>query len=129
VVALASRFGWQSAFVFTGAVGLVSVLPWLLFYRRSSAGAADARAGVKPESWRVVLARRDVWLLVVARLLTDPVWYFYQFWFAKYLHEVRGLSQNALTITWVIFLAADLGTIGGGWFSGLLIKRQLTAAA
>ena len=45
------------------------------------------------------------------RLLTDPVWYFYQFWFAKYLYGERGVSQLGLSITFVIFLAADFGAL------------------
>jgi ACS family hexuronate transporter-like MFS transporter len=82
-----------------------------------------------PEGWRAVLRRREVWLLMLTRLLTDPVWYFYQFWFAKYLYGERGVSQLGLSITFVIFLAADLGALGGGWFSGQLIKRHHTPPA
>ena len=48
-------------------------------------------------------------LTQVGRLLTDPLWYFYQSWFAKYLSAERGLSQQELSITWVVFLAADIG--------------------
>jgi ACS family hexuronate transporter-like MFS transporter len=80
------------------------------------------------EGWRAVLRRREVWLLMLARLLTDPVWYFYQFWFAKYLHDERGVSQLGLSVTFVIFLAADLGSLSGGWFSGMLIKHQASPA-
>ena len=35
-----------------------------------------------------------LWLLLFGRLITDPVWYFYQFWFAKYLSTDRGLSTG-----------------------------------
>ncbi len=129
VVKLAGWGGWQAAFVATGALGLLWLGPWLWLYRSPPATTPTISAPAKAESWRTVLARREVWLLMLARLLTDPVWYFYQFWFAKYLHDARGLSQSALTVTWVIFLAADLGTLGGGWFSGLLIQRNLAPAA
>lgn len=89
----------------------------------SGQGAASEAADDKPERWRVVLRRREVWLLMLTRLLTDPVWYFYQFWFAKYLHDARGVSQLGLSITFVIFLAADIGALGGGWCSGFLVRR------
>jgi ACS family hexuronate transporter-like MFS transporter len=65
-------------------------------------------------------------LLLFARLLTDPVWYFYQFWFAKYLNTGRGVPQSELTITWVVYAAAGVGSLAGGWFSGLLIKRGMS---
>jgi len=71
-----------------------------------------------------LFGRSEVWLLIFGRMLTDPVWYFFCFWFAKYLYDTRGLSQASLSVTWVIFLAADIGSLGGGWFSGQLIKRR-----
>ena len=73
--------------------------------------------------WHQVLLRREVLLLIFARMLTDPVWYFFQFWFAKYLYDSRGLDQKSLSVTWVVYLAADVGVLSGGWLSGLLIKR------
>ncbi len=143
VIGLATTHGWRMAFVVTGAAGLVWLIPWLWLYRRPEVHphlGAEERAliegGRPPISasdqlepatewarWRAVFARREVWLLMTARLVTDPVWYFFQFWFAKYLYDVRGVDQKALAITWVIFLAADFGSVGGGWFSGQLIKR------
>lgn len=141
VVGIASRYGWQWAFGATGIAGLLWLGPWLWLYRRpsehprlsdlerahigsSSVAGTTAAPTEKPEGWLTVLGRREVWLLMGTRMLTDPVWYFYQFWFAKYLYGERGVSQAGLSITFVIFLAADIGALGGGWFSGQLIKRQ-----
>ena len=73
--------------------------------------------------WHRVLLRREVLLLIFARMFTDPVWYFFQFWFAKYLYDSRGLDQKSLSVTWVVYLAADIGVLSGGWLSGILIKR------
>jgi ACS family hexuronate transporter-like MFS transporter len=56
------------------------------------------------------------------------VWYFYQFWFAKYLSTDRGLAQSDLTITWIVYAAAAVGSLAGGWLSGVLIKRGLAPA-
>jgi ACS family hexuronate transporter-like MFS transporter len=58
-----------------------------------------------------------------ARLLTDPVWYFFQFWMPKYLHSIRGFTQQDLASMWLIFVAADIGFIVSGVFAGMLIKR------
>jgi ACS family hexuronate transporter-like MFS transporter len=134
VVFLAGRYRWQSAFLVTGALGLAWLLPWLWLYReprrhprlaeveRALVPPTEARdAGAIP--WVVVLRRPELWLLMLARMMTDPVWYFYQFWYAKYLHAERALRQDELGITWVVFLAADLGTVTGGWASGRLIRR------
>jgi ACS family hexuronate transporter-like MFS transporter len=135
--------GWRVAFLVTGLAGLIWLVPWLLLYRkpRESAfvttaelalieeGEGTGEEGGKPWSWSQVLTFRPVWLLLLGRLLTDPVWYFYQFWFAKYLSSERGLDQGALTITWIVYAAAGVGSLVGGWLSGLLVKRGRKPAA
>lgn len=74
--------------------------------------------------WRGLLARRETWLLLVCRMLTDPVWYFYLFWFPKYLQDARGLTLAEVgQVAWVVYLAADVGAITGGWASGRMIRR------
>ena len=149
VVAILHRYGWQAAFAVTGAVGFVWLLPWIWLYRRprehprlsgeereivlgeAEAAKVEEEPEVKePElaRWGSLLRRRDVWLLLVGRMLTDPVFYFFQFWFAKYLFSVRHVPQSKLGITWVVFLAADVGSLGGGFLSGYLIQRGRTPA-
>lgn len=134
--------GWRIAFILTGAAGLLWLLPWLWLYRQpreskflhddelkvieesDSADPLKAKANLEPAwGWGRVLTFKATWLLLVGRLLTDAVWYFYQFWFPKYLNTERGLSQEQLKITWVVYAAAGVGSILGGWLSGVLIKR------
>jgi len=130
--------GWRMAFILTGAAGLFWIIPWLLLYRKPAESrlldpaeleyiedgqAADPATREEPWSWKQVLTFRPVWLLLLGRLLTDPVWYFYQFWFAKFLNTEHGLDQSALKITWVIYAAAGVGSLAGGWFSGILVKK------
>lgn len=133
--------GWRMAFILTGTMGLLWIIPWLLLYRQpkdckwlgeeefklitasDDKGSAAADESGKPWTWGQIFSSRIVWLLLVGRLLTDPVWYFYQFWFPKYLNSARDLSQSQLTITWIVYAAAGLGSIVGGWASGVLIKK------
>ena len=147
IVGLASWHSWQAAFIVTGSAGLVWLIPWLWLYRKpsehprlsteertliESGQAADLAANPTAEpnwgKWHRVLLRREVLLLIFARMLTDPVWYFFQFWFAKYLYDSRGLDQKSLSVTWVVYLAADVGVLAGGWLSGILIKRGTAPA-
>src|SRR6185312_7505055 len=74
-----------------------------------------------PWSWKKIFSSRIVWLLLLARLITDPVWYFYQFWFPKYLSSGRHLSQQDLKISWIVYAAAGVGSLLGGWLSGRLV--------
>jgi ACS family hexuronate transporter-like MFS transporter len=135
--------GWRMAFVLTGAAGLLWLVPWLSFYRQPKESprltedelklitapdpAATDETG-QPWTWGRIFTSRVVWLLLFGRLLTDPVWYFYQFWFPKYLHSERHLAQADLTITWIIYAAAGMGSIAGGWISGRIISRGVVPA-
>ena len=65
-----------------------------------------------------------MWGLLVARIISDPVWWFYLFWLPKYLTESRGLSMQEMgMVVWIPYLASDLGSVVGGWYSGRLISR------
>jgi ACS family hexuronate transporter-like MFS transporter len=135
--------GWRVAFLITGMAGVIWLVPWLMLYRKPRESAfvtaeelalieeGEAVSGVQEKAWTwgQVLSFRPVWLLLLGRLLTDPVWYFYQFWFAKYLSSDRGLDQGALTITWIVYAAAGVGSLAGGWLSGLLVKGGKSPAA
>ena len=138
---LGNGTGWRIAFILTGLAGLIWLIPWLLIYRRpeksklitanelsmlqtaSTAEDSENSANVNPWSWKQVLSFRGTWLLLLARLITDPVWYFYQFWFPKYLSSDRDLSQEQLKITWVIYAAAGIGSLLGGIISGKIVKK------
>jgi ACS family hexuronate transporter-like MFS transporter len=126
-------------------LGLLWVIPWLWLYRppHEHPRLTDAeRVLVPPPAptsttgdaewtlWRTLLTQRDTWLLLGTRVLTDPVWYFYLFWFPKYLTDTRGLSLIEVgRVAWVVYLAADLGALGGGWLSGRLIDRGYAPVA
>jgi ACS family hexuronate transporter-like MFS transporter len=138
VAYLASHFGWRIVFLCTGSLGLMWVVPWLWLYRRPDqehrqTGAFESlrsdpvaqKVGLK-NPWRAALARRETWILTVARLITDPVWYFYLFWFPKYLIDSRHLTLSEVgRIGWMVYLAADLGSVLGGFLSGKLIQRKV----
>jgi ACS family hexuronate transporter-like MFS transporter len=141
---LGAGTGWRMAFIITGLLGFIWLVPWIWLYRtpKESKLITEAElqlitAGDKPEqetaqekswSWGQILANPLIWLLLVSRLLTDSVWYFFQFWFPKYLSAERHLPQEQLTITWVIYAAAGAGSLIGGWLSGRLVKRGLSPA-
>jgi ACS family hexuronate transporter-like MFS transporter len=138
---LALSYSWRGAFVITGVLGLLWVVPWVWLYRPPGAhprltdaeraivpvvsvGRSDNPRGAEWALWRTVLTQQDTWLLLGSRVLTDPVWYFYLFWFPKYLTDARGLSLIEVgRVAWVVYLAADVGALLGGWLSGRLIDR------
>jgi ACS family hexuronate transporter-like MFS transporter len=128
IAGVSGWLGWRMVFVVTGLAGLVWVAPWLWIMRRKPP-VLVAEPEVVAEGgsvWRDVLTSRTTWLLLGARFLTDPVWYFFLFWFPKYLGQVRGLSLAQTGHTaWVVYLAADVGTLAGGWICGPMIRRGM----
>ncbi|MGH7956603.1 MAG: MFS transporter [Opitutaceae bacterium] len=143
VLFLAQHYGWRGAFVATGALGLIFVGVWLVVFRQpenhpwlTAEERTLIRSGVSSEAspevepvlseaarWKSIVTTPAVWALMLARLLTDPVWYFFQFWMPKYLHSERGFEQHQLAQMWMIYLAADIGFVGSGFVSGWLIRR------
>jgi ACS family hexuronate transporter-like MFS transporter len=132
----AVHFGWPWAFYIVGATGFLWIVPWLWGYNSvekhkkvSPAEVAYIRAGqplaVKHRlPWTTLLRYRQTWPFVIAKFLTDPVWWFYSGWLPGYLHDTRGLSLVG-SAGWlsVPYIAADIGSIFGGWISGGLMHR------
>jgi len=135
---LAFTFGWQMAFIATGALGFVWLIFWLLFYHKPEAHPRISSAEVAhiqsdpadPEgtvSWISLLPRRETWAFILGKFFTDPVWWFYLFWLPKYLQEKFGLGL--MQIVWptlIVYNAASIGSVGGGWLSSRLIKGGLS---
>jgi len=129
---LTLNYGWRSAFVVGGAIGLLWVVPWLLVYRPTQTDLPVAPSQASPlpalerdaTRWWDIFLTREVLLLLAIRALTDPVWQFILFWLPKYLTDVHGLTLAQVgRIGWVPYLAADIGGILGGYASGFLITR------
>jgi ACS family hexuronate transporter-like MFS transporter len=138
---VSSRYGWPMVFFVTGLAGLAWVLPWLWIHRRLGQQLPDslpstedpiARAShtASGRGWSAILSQPQTWWLLVARFLTDPVWYFYLFWYPKYLQQSRHLSLSQTGHSaWVVYLAADVGTILGGWIALPLIRAGMQTLA
>ncbi len=120
-------FGWRTVFLATGALGFMWLALWLIFYpRRGVASSAGLAAAVqhKPVPWSVLLRRREVWGIVLARFFGDPIWWLYLNWLPLYLFNARGFSLKEIAaFGWMPFVAAALGALSGGWLSGWLLRR------
>ncbi len=126
---LTLHFEWRAAFLVPGLLGLVVAVLWRVFYRDPPANvdgapAATARSpGFRwPELWRT----RSLWGILLARFISDPVWYFCLFWLPGYLQENSGLTLAQIgMVGWIPFLAADLGGVGSSLLSDWLVRRGI----
>ncbi|HEV8133412.1 MAG TPA: MFS transporter [Pyrinomonadaceae bacterium] len=120
---------WQSAFVITGALGLVWVVLWLLFYRpphehpalteaereyiATGQEAALQSDGTKPSILKLA-QQRNFWGIALPRLLADPTWGTLTFWLPLYLQTVRHFDLKQIAMfAWMPLFAADLGCLFG----------------
>jgi MFS transporter, ACS family, aldohexuronate transporter len=133
---ITATFGWYWAFIITGLLGFGWLVLWLLFYDRPEdhrrLGAAE-RAHIRsdpPEPapkrvpWASLLRHRQTWSFALGKFLTDPIWWMYLFWLPDFFSRTYGLSLLQLgPPIIVIYLMADVGSVGGGWLSSTLIQR------
>lgn len=144
VAALALYFGWRTAFLTTGLLGFAWLVPWLLVYHapeRHPWLSAEDRARVvaelgpvkpKPPVFgaplRRIIRTRQLWGLLVTRMVATPVWWFYVFWLPDYLGQNRGFSLKEIGFYgWIPYLTVDLGKMTGGALSDALLARGYSA--
>lgn len=136
---IAAHYGWRLSFLATGVLDVIWIIVWLLTFhspRKDPRVSAEELAliesdGPEPEKrdvpYGVLLTKRAAWAFVVGKLLTDPVWWFYLYWLPGFLHQKYELNLTSLGAPLItIYLAADIGSIGGGWLSSFLLRRGAT---
>jgi MFS transporter, ACS family, hexuronate transporter len=134
VLWVASRYGWQFAFVSTGLLSFIPILFWVRTYRppqehpRLSAAElkyiqSDPSEPVTRIPWTRLLPHRQTWAFLIGKFLTDPIWWFFLFWLPKFLNTNHGLALTQLGPPLVvIYNAACVGSIGGGWLAARFLK-------
>jgi ACS family hexuronate transporter-like MFS transporter len=140
IAAITLTAGWRVTFVIIGSLGLVWTVVWLWIYRAPAASVTPdttQAASPKPEPpacpgpsrWIDLLKNRKVLGLVLARLVSDPVWWFFVAFTPEYLKSQRGFSLKEIGLyAWIPFVAGTLGGMLGGGTSDRLIRKGMNAA-
>jgi MFS transporter, ACS family, hexuronate transporter len=138
---MVGHWGWQSAFIITGLLGLVWLVFWFWLYevpaRQKRLGATELAfiQGDKDEaadltdqgpklSWMQLLGYRQTWAFALGKLLTDPIWWFYIFWLPDFFESVYKIKITAAS--WpvaVVYILSTVGSIWGGWLPMHFIKK------
>jgi ACS family hexuronate transporter-like MFS transporter len=125
VVFLAQHYGYRSAFLVAAAAGILWVPVWWRMNGKYSAAIAPTPKRSSSQSSRELLRYSQTWSVMACRFLVGPVLQFYWYWTPDYLYNVRGMSLTAIgALSWIPFLMGDLGSMSGGWFAGLLLRRH-----
>jgi ACS family hexuronate transporter-like MFS transporter len=128
-------WGWYEAFIITGLLGFIWLIFWVVIYRKPEEDPSLSKAELAyiqsdPAEplvripWKNLFPHRQTWAFAVGKFMTDPIWWVYLFWLPDFLKKNHGLDITTFGLPLaVIYIIADVGSIGGGWISGALIKR------
>jgi len=144
---LLASYGWQAAFIVTGALGFLWLIGWLRVYRvpathprvtpaelayiqseeQESTAPAKTRPAAVPAvqfSWGQLLKLPQTWAFIIGKFFTDPIWFFFLFWLPSYFsaHFHLDLRKPSLPLV-IVYAGTMIGSLGGGQLSSWLIKK------
>jgi ACS family hexuronate transporter-like MFS transporter len=138
VPTILALYGWQEAFIITGAIGFVWLIFWLYYYeipnRHKKVTEAELAhihsdneedtSNEKPLTWGTLFRVRQTYVFIIGKLLTDPIWWFFLFWLPSYFSTSFNLDLKKPG--WplvIIYMATSIGSIGGGYLSSYFIQK------
>ncbi len=136
---IAAHWGWQGAFIATGAIGFLWLFGWWWLYDRPEKHKHLERSEYEyiqdgqeeplkeKTPWLKLLGYRQLWAVALGKLMTDPIWWFYLFWLPKFLfknHGIKGVELIPYLTT--VYVISDIGSMLGGGVSSYLIKKGWT---
>lgn len=136
-----ANLSWRWVFFLAGAVGCAWTMWWAKDYQpaslhpRLSEGERQELAEVlaphiesgEKIRWIDLFRYPQISGLVIAKFLSDAAWYFYIFWLPKYLYDVHHFNTKEVGyFAWIPYAAAGIGSLLGGWFSSVMIRRGLS---
>jgi len=140
IVPLILNFGnWKDVFWITGALGFVWLIFWWYFYEIPSKQKRltgeeynliiegqeieDQTNSVKI-NWGKLFTFPQTWAYITGKALIDPIFWFFLFWLPSYFASTFSLDLKKPSLElMIIYTATTVGSIGGGFFSSLLIRK------
>jgi len=134
VIPVMALLGWRMAFYILGGMGVIWSVVWYYFYRNQPSkikGILPAELEKLPVSalpaekllipWKVILVRKQFWLLLSMYFFYAwGSWFFFS-WFPTFMEKGRGFSKVELTYAIAVpFLMSMIGNIVGGFLSDKL---------
>ena len=143
IVFLYAEFGWKTTYIILGIVGVLWVVPWLFINKakpehhswltdqeralilkdriKSKQVISSKEKGL---SIRKILSYQQSWGVLMCRFFFEPIWWFFVGWMPIYLANEFGLNIKETKTIWISYLMAAAGSILGGMFTGMLMKRM-----
>jgi MFS transporter, ACS family, hexuronate transporter len=134
---IALTYGWQMAFVVAGLAGFLWLLLWIPLYQHPDDSKhlkeeerlyvrsdSDEVQTTKKAAWGELLKYRQTWSFIVAKFMTDPVWWFFLTWLPDFFKKTRELDIKQSWVHLVtIYSIVTVLSIFGGWITGYLTQQ------
>lgn len=141
VAIIADTWGWQMAFIITGALGFVWIAAWVMYYNKpeklkgvnkselayiqsgEETEEEEETSGKKSNSWFSFFKYKQTYGIFLGRFVTDWVWWFFLFWIPDFIMTTHHIDLKATVLPLVIiYLMANCGGLAGGAVSSLFIR-------
>lgn len=124
VVPLQTHVGWRGTFAFFGVIGILWALAWRMFYRDPVSKASNNAPGHGVVPWRMLVRRRQIWLIFTMYFCYAWGSWFYFGWFPVYLVKGAGFTEAQMGIFSALpFLLGTVGNLAGGFLCDSLVTR------
>lgn len=134
--------GWEWTFALLGIIGLLWVIPWLIFNKakpedhpwitseeRDYILSGHEKEEVNEEEAKSlgileILKIRESWAVLASRFFIEPIWWLFVGWMPIYLADVYGFNVKEIGLSaWVPYVGAAFGSLSGGYYSGRLMIK------
>jgi ACS family hexuronate transporter-like MFS transporter len=137
-------FGWEITFIIIGSLGMLWILPWLIFNKKLPeehpwiteeeqnhiiSGRYEVINEVEEKglSMMEILSYKESWALLASRFFLEPIWWLFVGWMPLYLANTYGFDVREIGLfAWVPFVGAAIGSVLGGLFTGKWIASGLS---
>lgn len=133
-----ASFGWQGAFMFTGALALLWVVLWWAFYQTPEKHPNLSKSEleyIKQDNeappvkqpfftaLKTVSKNKRFYGIAIPAFMAEPAWAVLSFWVPLYLAKEHGMDLKQIAMfAWLPFLAADLGSVVSGYLTRLYVR-------
>ncbi len=121
---MAVTYGWRSTFVAAGVLGIIWILFWIPLYKKAPQLAEEEVAPERKIPWSSLLRVKQTWAYMIAKFLTDPVWWFYLIWLPDYFKKEQHLDIKAMGLPLVtLYGIVTVLSIFAGWAVKKIAER------
>jgi MFS transporter, ACS family, hexuronate transporter len=142
---IAAQWGWEWAFIITGAIGFIWLFFWFILYevpqKQKRLGKAEfdyihsdldevqpivEETTENKVTWGKLLGFKQTWAFIAGKFLTDPIWWFYLFWLPAFLKAQYDIVGTAVVLPIaLVYTLSTIGSVAGGWLPLNLIKKGM----